>query len=1252
MTHIFRKPLGGLLLLFLLCLQGGFLQVFGQVPNNPWAEKSANAIVAKGKRFTIPQKFRSYSLDLNGMRRLLQQAPSEKNASPRTSRAIITLPLPNGSFARFRVVASSIMAPDLAAAFPAITTYIGTCVDDPSLTVSFDLTPSGFHGMLHSAAEGLSFIDPYSQGDQEHYILYRKKEYTTTTKQFAEGEISIANPTLLKAVEDRVKEKRAARMQASETVERPSGDLLRTYRVAIAATGEYTAFHGGTVSAALSAIVTTLNRVNFIFIRELSIRMLLVSNNAAIIYTNGSTDPYSNGDARAMLTQNQSNINTVIGAGSYDIGHVFGTNSGGVAGLGVVCNDVAKARGVTGSGAPIGDAFDVDYVAHEMGHQFGANHTFNGNEGACAGSTRVASTAYEPGSGSSIMGYAGICGTQNLQPNSDACFHTASYDEIMAFSEINGGSTCAALTPVDNTAPMPAIVSPDNLTIPKGTPFTIVGTAVDNQNDPITYSWEQFDLGPAGSPNDPGGNAPIFRSFTATSTGSRTFPRLSDLLNNTATIGEQLPTYARTLHFNLTVRDNFSSGGGVEWAYPLTVNVSGTAGPFLVTAPNTNITWTGGSSRTITWDVAGTNAVPISCSQVNILLSTDGGISFPTVLASNTPNDGSHTITVPNVETASARIKVEAAGNIFFDLSNANFSITESVPVITSIGPAKGPVGMGVCIQGKNFINVAAIKFNGVTATQTYLASNELLYAAVPTGATSGKVEVITQGGSASSTTNFNVGTVTSSWVSKASLATARLQHGTIGTNGRIYVFGGRTGSTTLNSIEIYNPASNSWTAGAPLPQATRGMATALGFNGAIYIFGGVSGTIISNAYRYEPSANTWSAMASMPVALFEAAAAATPNGKVYVFGGEPSAATGTSANTTHIYDIATNSWSAGAAMPVGVHQHSATTGSDGKIYIMGGRAFSSGAPLGLVQIYNPASNTWTIGTAMPIPKVQFGAIKAANGKIYVVGGKASDSNSSGPFFNTVEIYTPGTNTWSTGPVLPRPIGQQTAVKLNDELYAIGGTDGSVRNSVYQLPMVPVAPSKLVATAVSASQINLSWKDNSKNETAFVIERALTSGGAYTVIASVGADIISFSNTGLNAATTYYYRVKASSVVGSSPYSGIANAQTLGTAASIAAHGRAPEIAETATTVFRAFPNPAGSNGKVKLSFAVATDQQVQLMVLDQAGRVVQQLFRGHVLKGQTYNLDWDTGNRTPGTYIVRLLTSEGSFATIVLITP
>jgi hypothetical protein len=634
-----------------------------------WFDADESAIVNNLDRQIIPVKYRLLKLNINELQTFLNSLPTEGIRNSSASKSILSLPLPNGGYTRFAVIESPIMETGLSIKYPNIQTYRGNGIDDKSTSVRFDLTPAGFHAMILTSS-GTIFIDPYSKDNTENYISYFKIDFNVseTEAQTTCGPID-ADPIISNEIKSIIER------GAIES----SGTQLRTYRLALACTGEYTSFHGGTVSGALAAIVTTVNRVNSVYERDVAIRMVLVADNDQIIYTNAGTDPYTNNDGFAMLSQNQSNIDAVIGSANYDVGHVFSTGGGGIASLGVPCRTGVKARGVTGLFQPVGDPFDIDYVAHEMGHQWGANHPFNGSAGNCSGGNRNASTAYEPGSGSTIMAYAGICGSQNLQSNSDDYFHGISFDEIVAYSTLSSGNGCAVQTATGNSAPV-VNAGMGGFTIPINTPFSLTGSAVDPDSDPMTYCWEQFDLGPAGSPTSPSGNAPIFRSFDPTTSPSRTFPKLSNILNNGSTIGEILPTYSRDLTFRLTVRDNRSGGGGVGFDQ-IAFTVSNAAGPFLVTSPNTSVIIPGNNFSDVTWDVANTDAATINCSNVNILLSTDGGQTFPITLAANTPNDGIENVLIPDNQTSTARIKIEAVGNIFFDVSNTNFQIDAPVPV-------------------------------------------------------------------------------------------------------------------------------------------------------------------------------------------------------------------------------------------------------------------------------------------------------------------------------------------------------------------------------------------------------------------------------------------------------------------------------------------------------------------------------------------------------------------------------------------
>lgn len=631
-----------------------------------WNEISQVNVQTSGERVITPEKFKVFTLNIPEIKSILNTAPQEKNVQVKISNVVLSLPLPDGGFGRFKIVESPIMEKGLADKFTEIKTYLGQGIDDPYATVRFDLTPLGFHAMIMTASD-MIFIDPYAKGDTYYYISYYKKDYKPFDKQFNCKVIDSKKTNYHSLLKD---------FSYAE-------GQLRTYRIAIGATGEYTAYFGGTVAQGLAAVVVSLNRVDGVYEREVAVRMILVANNNLIIFTNASTDPYTNSNGEIMLGQNQVVCDNLIGSANYDIGHVFSTGGGGIAYLGCVCVEGMKAKGVTGSSAPVGDPYDIDYVAHEMGHQFGGNHTFNCETSSCGGGNRNGSTAYEPGSGSTIMAYAGICSPNDLQSHSDAYFVLASLQEIISYTTNSNGNSCAQITSTGNHNPVVTVGVGGN-TIPKSTPFSLTGSATDADNDSLVYCWEEYDLGPAGNWNSPSGNAPIFRSFNPSASGIRIFPKLTYLLSNTQHIGEILPSYARNLNFCLVARDNKPGGGGIGYSFA-SLSVTDSAGPFLVTSPNTAVTWNANLPQTVTWDIANTNLSPVNCLNVNIILSTDGGNTFPIALKSNTPNDGSEVVNLPMVSTLTARIKVEASNNIFFDISNTNFIIT-TVSGIKNLG--------------------------------------------------------------------------------------------------------------------------------------------------------------------------------------------------------------------------------------------------------------------------------------------------------------------------------------------------------------------------------------------------------------------------------------------------------------------------------------------------------------------------------------------------------------------------------------
>lgn len=564
---------------------------------------------------------------------------------------IISLPLDNNELMDFQLQINTTMAPKLMFKYPGIRAFDGISINHTNYKAKIDIGPNYFRAMILRPGKSTIFIDPvaFTHKKQNEYVVYTQDEFQTNKEFICNFDQKSTNTVDF------------FQPKAIQTCE------LRTYRVAVAATGEYTAFQGGTIAQALAAQVTTLNRVNGIYERDLAITLTLIGNNDTLIYTDANTDPYSNGNPGAMISENTTVLNQVIGVGNFDIGHVFGTNSGGLAYLNCVCNDQLKAKGVTGSSAPVGDPFDVDYVAHEMGHQFGASHTFNN---ACNGN-RNNFTAVETGSGSTIMGYAGVC-NPNVQFHSDPYFQVTSLKEIgTAISSSN--HTCPVITPLSNTAPV--LNTPSNLTIPSGTPFILTAVASDQEGDSITYCWEQIDNDISAQP--PVATAiygPNFRSFSPTPSSKRYIPSIGAQLTRNFT-WERLSTVARNYKFGITARDNSAGVGGCTDYKEMTISVDGNSGPFAVTYPNTSgIIWTGLTTQTVQWDIANTDIAPISCLNVKISISTDGGDSFTTLVA-NTPNDGKEDVVVPNINTTDALIMITSENGIFFDISDKRFTI-------------------------------------------------------------------------------------------------------------------------------------------------------------------------------------------------------------------------------------------------------------------------------------------------------------------------------------------------------------------------------------------------------------------------------------------------------------------------------------------------------------------------------------------------------------------------------------------------
>ncbi len=625
-------------------------------------------------------KSRTLQVDLANVKKYLKSVPLEFTTAAQNTVHKLVLPMPDGSLQEFDVEESPVMEPGLAAQFPDYKTYTGKGISDPSARAKISLTAKGFHAMIRSA-KGTYFVDPYTTLPTNNCIVYDKRDFDANGKTM--------NCLVGDAPNSKMELEGVFKKEDSPAPEFMFGDCQRRdFRLAMAATGEYTTFHGSTVPLAMAAIVVSVNRINGVYEEEFGVHFNLVANNNLIVYTNAATDPYTNSSGSTMLNENQSNLTTVIGAANYDVGHVFSTGGGGIAQLNSPCNPTGKARGVTGSGAPVGDAFDIDYVAHEMGHQFGGNHTQNNN---CNRALAV-----ECGSGVTIMGYAGIC-SPDVAPHSIDHFHSSNLIEITNFLT-SASANCRTLVSIPNNSPTIS-TSPGNKTIPKSTPFLLTCTASDLDGDILTYNWDQFDNQVSAQPPVPTNTGgPNFRCFSSTTTPDWYFPTISSIANNIADSWQVLPSVARTMNFRLTVRDNHP-GNGCTASTTSAITIDGVSGPFVLTSPTTTgLSFVGLSSQTITWDVAGTTAAPVSCANVDILLSTDGGLTYPTVLLSATPNDGSESIILPNFPSTTARIMVRANGNIFFDISNNNFTIT--TPSVPDYTINANPSTQSVCVNG------------------------------------------------------------------------------------------------------------------------------------------------------------------------------------------------------------------------------------------------------------------------------------------------------------------------------------------------------------------------------------------------------------------------------------------------------------------------------------------------------------------------------------------------------------------------
>lgn len=658
-------------LLFFVALLS-FATYYGQTESLWKSPESSKISEIKQNKKSIARP-NLFKLDLAGLKTIAEKSPKQNSGYAKSS-VIISFPDSEGNMQNFSVFKTSNFSPELAAKFPEISSYYGESIDGKASKIYFSISPLGLYSIQLRLGKEAIFIESYDK-DNTTYIAYKKSDKSSNdlgfkcdTKHYSSATNGLTMARALGA----------------------DDGLLRTYRLALSCTGEYAQYFGGTKAQALAAMNNTMTRVNAVFMNDFAIKMVLIPEQENIIFTNASTDPYSVATTGVDGAWNTELMNVLhgatynIGDAKFDVGHLFGaTGGGGNAGcIACVCNNDTsydsveqwywyKGQGFTSpaDAVPSGDNFDIDYVAHELGHQFGGNHTFtHSSEGTIA--------QVEPGSGSTIMGYAGIT-DQDVQAHSDPYFHAISIQQITDYAKSTSGN-CSVNTATGNTTPT-ANAGLD-YTIPKSTPFMLTGTGSDANGDAITYIWEEMDVqnNKSTAPSATKTSGPAFRSYSPTTSPIRYFPKMSSVLaGSTTTAGdainvEVLPSVTRTLKFRLTVRDNKTNGAANAYD-DMTVSVNSTYGPFNITSQNTTgISYPQGSSQTVTWNVASTSTLSAN---VDILLSTDGGNTWTTLLA-GTPNDGTQSVTLPNILSTTCRFMVKASSSIFFNVNTKNFAIS------------------------------------------------------------------------------------------------------------------------------------------------------------------------------------------------------------------------------------------------------------------------------------------------------------------------------------------------------------------------------------------------------------------------------------------------------------------------------------------------------------------------------------------------------------------------------------------------
>ena len=763
-----------------------------------------------------------YTLNEAGLRNALVNTAKQYERGK--TAATIALPLPDGTTERFAIRETQVLSPALAAENPTSKTYEGEGTVHKGYIIRMSLSVMGFEALIWGVGnDAVYFVRTKAESGGDLYQSYYARDARkagAVNSPIGDHHCGVIENTDKMQLPGLKVDGKGLRVGAGVN-QISNGTSVRQFKIAIATTGEWSRNAAGNDGSqtplqirqkAFAVVITAVNRINGIYERELACRFQIVNpnlnnNQTNIIFDDPATDPYNNTDDKAQLTINQTTLDNRVGTANYDVGHLFGTEGGGVATSPSLCDSKDKAEGYSARDGNNGDPFVVDYFAHELGHQFGMNHTYNVKDpGITNCSTRAPGEAYEVASGSTIMSYVGICSQgRNLQQYNDFAlpsFHISSITKATAYLTSAATEGCGTFA---GTNAIPTVSAGNAYTIPRLTPFTLTATGADADAGDVanlSYSWEEFDLAPAngatgsgGTPagvydiDDDGVARPILRAYSPVKSPQRTFPSTAFILNpqNNATpgenqpglfytgthptgfpgatcptgqtciIGERLPTIARTMNFRVSVRD--LRGGVVDAGTVITV--VNTPGAFRLTSFDNASTVAGNSQQTVTWNVVNTNQAPINCANVAIKLSTDGGLTFPTTLLASTPNDGSELVMMPNVASSTARLRVEAVDNIFFDISNTNFTITPvtaTAPVATTNPNQTATVQTAFSYTVNAFTGTTPITYSasGLPAGLTFNADTRAI-SGTPTTAGNSVVTITGTNSAGQATTMFTI---------------------------------------------------------------------------------------------------------------------------------------------------------------------------------------------------------------------------------------------------------------------------------------------------------------------------------------------------------------------------------------------------------------------------------------------------------------------------------------------------------------